>query len=423
MFAHDYLLTSVTNDGDIKAARDIAAALCAYRMPGGVTAGLPGYTGHIEDFDELPVTDEAVRQRLDSCRAMILICSPETRDNKAISDRLDHFEKSGRRDTVIPVLVSGESRESIPGFFYETRTIERILKDGSIEKVSDDISPVASDLRGTNKAERRRMLAYETVRIVAALTGLHPDELEKRHERRRKQRFTALALGIGSVSLTAAVIFLFLGFTAYNEGNIAERQTERGAQTVSRILTDLPKQAAEISGAGIVIGETIIDSLDALVANGSANLENVGTDDILKINDDDAASVVLKKASVLRRLGDTAAAETAYETAMERSSLLRENEALYKSAYKYAIATDAASYGCIALVIDYDSDASPIARGEIITSLNDKPFAKYRDYSSALFELIPKAVSRATVITVSDGRTRVQEATSEQLKLLTCIIL
>ncbi|MDR0874682.1 MAG: hypothetical protein LBN12_00555 [Clostridiales Family XIII bacterium] len=421
---HDYILTSLSNDGDIKAAKDVAAALSAYRLPKGISADLPGYTDFAEDFDELPVTDAAVKQRLDSCRAMILICSPGTKDNPAILERLKYFEKSGRRDAIIPVLASGESRKAIPDFFYTTRIIERILKDGSIEKVTDVLSPIASDLRGAGTSEYKNMLAYETVRIVAALTGLHPDELEKRHERRRRQRFATLALGIGSVSVICAVIFLYLGFTAYNEGAIAELQTAASANTVERIVTDLPQQAAAISGADLVVDEAILDSLDALVANGSANLEAVDTDSILKIKEGDAALAVLKKASILRRLGESAA-EEAYEAALERSSLLLNNKTRYENAYRYAIAAGAGGAGCIVFVIDYDSDVSPIARGEIITALNAEPFAKYRDYSAAFSELIPGSVSEASLVTFGEeGPTlRVQKVTTEQLKLLQYVIL
>jgi hypothetical protein len=269
------------------------------------------------------------------------------------------------------------------------------------------------------------MLAYETVRIVAALTGLHPDELEKRHERRRRQRFATLALGIGGVSVIAAVIFLYLGFTAYNEGQVAELQTAASAKTVERIVTDLPQKAAEISGADIVVDEAILDSLDALVANGSANLESVDADSILKIKEGDAASTVLKKASILRRLGEPEAAEAAYAAALERSSLLRDNETRYKNAYKYAIAAGADVKGCIVFVFDYDSDVSPVARGEIITALNGEPFEKYRDYSAVFSELIPGSVSEANLVTFGEGGadTRVQRVTTEQLKLLIYVIL
>ncbi|MDR0853770.1 MAG: hypothetical protein LBN34_05320 [Clostridiales Family XIII bacterium] len=424
-FAHDYLLVSPSDDGDIRIARDLAAALSSYRIPKGISEEHAGYADFSEDFCERPITEEAVRQQMDSCRAMIVICSSRTKEDKAISERLEYFEKTGRRDAIIPVLVSGESRDAIPSFFYTTRTIERILKDGTTEKITEELSPIASDLRGESKSEYRSMLAYETVRIVAALTGLHPDELEKRHERRRKARFATLALGIGSVSVIAAVIFLYLGFIAYNEGNIAEKQTAASGKTVDRIVSDLPQKAAGISGAGTVVDEAILGSLDALVANESANLQNVETDNILKISEGDSASIVLKKASILRRLGEYAAAETAYEAALSLSSLLKENEDRYRSAYKYAISEERAEVGYVVLIVGYDSDVSPIARGEIITAFDGVPFAKYRDYSSFVSELIPGAVSNAELVTISGGKSepRMQKVTTEQLKLLEYVIL
>jgi hypothetical protein len=179
------------------------------------------------------------------------------------------------------------------------------------------------------------------------------------------------------------------------------------------------------SGAGVVVDEAILDSLDALVANESANLENVETENILRIGEEDSASIVLKKASILRRLGESTAAETAYEVALSRSALLKENEDSYRNAYKYTISAESAEVGCAVLIFGYDSDVSPIARGEIITTLDGVPFAKYRDYSSYVSELIPGAVNIAGLVTLSDGKSepRVQEATTEQLKLLKYIIL
>jgi hypothetical protein len=125
----------------------------------------------------------------------------------------------------------------------------------------------------------------------------------------------------------------------------------------------------------------------------------------------------LKKASILRRLGDATAAELAYKAALDRSSLLSENEEIYESAYRYALSSDAERTHCVALVLDYDSDVSPIARGEIITALGDVDFEQYRDYSSIVSEMVPGSVIEAKL------STRTQRVTYEQLKLLVYVVL
>jgi hypothetical protein len=425
-YSHDFLLTAAADQADINQAKRLAAALLVYRVPKDVDPStLSGYHNYLEDFDELPVSDNRVQQKLDNCRCMVLICSEQTKNNNAIQQRLEYFAMTGRRAAIIPVLVAGESKDSIPQFFSTRRTVQRILADGSTETITEIVKPVASDLRGKSNSEQKQMLAYETVRIVAALAGLHPDDLERRHERRRRQRFAALVLSIGGVSVAAVVIFLILGFSAYNEGNIAQLQTEASAKTITRIIDDLPAQAGEVPGATAVVDASILDTLDALVANGSTNLAGINTGQVLTLQSDDAASIILKKASLLRRLGSAEQANAAYQAAAEQSALLSKNQAVYNNACRYALSGDKNAAGCLVCVLDYDSDVSPIAKGEVIVSVNDEAFAKYLDYQAITSELIPKQPIKVLLITDAGGSptTRTQQVTPEQLALLNYIVL
>ena len=146
-----------------------------------------------------------------------------------------------------------------------------------VERV-ETIEPIASDLRASNPAQWRRMLHYETVRIVASVLGLHPDALEQRHRQRRKRALiTALSI-VGAACLIAAGIFLRLGFIAKNEGDIAAEQTRLSVEIAQRTMVQLPE-----SFAG---EEQALDYIDEAIDNARSSLDEIGLGSLL----DDAAS-------------------------------------------------------------------------------------------------------------------------------------
>ena len=90
MFDHDICVLSVKSDAET--AEKLAASIAAYRLPKNTVLPDPelDFRRIILDTDETPF-DDTVAERLNSCRFLVLICSPETKNNPAILGRLAWF--------------------------------------------------------------------------------------------------------------------------------------------------------------------------------------------------------------------------------------------------------------------------------------------------------------------------------------------
>ena len=109
---------------------------------------------------------------------------------------------------------------------------------------------MAADLRAADSSRLKQKLRYETVRIIALMLGLRPDDLQQRQRQRRKRAVTAAVAMIAAVSLAAAGIFLRLGLIARNEGLIAEEQTRLSVEIARRTMEELP---AEFEGDDLAL--------------------------------------------------------------------------------------------------------------------------------------------------------------------------
>lgn len=267
---YDICIVSPKSDAEI--ARTLADSIRRYRLPRTVSIkGDLDYRRILLDCDETPM-DGAVREQLDASRFLALICSPDTRQNKNILDRLEYFRNAHSQEEIIAIIVRGEPIDSFPESFIEKKVVRHIMPDMSIVERVDTIEPVAADLRAETRKRQREVLRYETVRITASILGLHPDDLEQRHRARRKRAFMAALSVVGAVCLVAAAIFLRLGYIAKTEGDIAERQTDLSVQIAQRTMQDLPEMFEEEADALGYIDEAIESARGALDEIGLADL-------------------------------------------------------------------------------------------------------------------------------------------------------
>ena len=225
--------------------RDLANALASrirnYRLPGKIELPDPSidYKRIFVDTEERPFDNEA-RSRLSGCRFFIILCSPESRSSLPVMEALSFFEEKYGKENVIAVLTRGEPAEAFPPRFIEEKIVKHMLPDGSIEERIETIEPVASDLRGQTAAEVKALLRYETVRIVATMLGLKPDALERRHNKRKRRRITAVASIVSAALLFSGAAFTYFGIRAEAEGQIAAGQAEQSRIAIERIMSDLP---------------------------------------------------------------------------------------------------------------------------------------------------------------------------------------
>lgn len=230
---------------DAAAAKLLADSIRSYKLPPRLSlpdSGL-GYRRVLVD-DQEAAFDENARSRLENSRFLALLCSPGTRENPDVMSKLACFREAHEGEGIIPVMVEGEPIHIFPASFYQQRVVKQILPDMTVTERVDIIEPVAADLRAAEPSRRKQMLRYETVRIVALMLGLRPDDLQQRQRQRRKRAVTAVVAMVVAVSLVAAGIFLRLGLIARNEGLIAEEQTRLSVEIARRTMEELPAEFA-----------------------------------------------------------------------------------------------------------------------------------------------------------------------------------
>ena len=238
MDRYDICITALPADAEL--AGILRGSLLRYRLPGGITLTEGQEYRRIATDVSGSELDEAVCSVLEQSRFLVLLCSPQTHSHRGILKRLDYFRAQRGGDHVVVVLVEGEPVDSFPVNFSEVK----------MEK-----------------------LRYETVRIIAAVLGFHPDVLEQRH-RARRRRVVLAALGlIAAVSLGTAGIFLRLGLIAKQEGDIAREQTQLSVQIVERTLEELPV---------LFEGEDLaMEYVEEAMESARKSLQELGLDELL----------------------------------------------------------------------------------------------------------------------------------------------
>ncbi|MBQ6583254.1 MAG: hypothetical protein IJH77_05455 [Mogibacterium sp.] len=261
--------------GDASAAHKLAHSIRRYRLPSGTVLPDPklDYRRVRVEIPDKPL-DEGVRGMLDSTRCLAVLCSPETKNHPYILDRLAYFRESGEKKPVIAVIVRGEPADAFPESFIEKIVVRKILPDMTVIERVETIEPVASDLRADSPSRWKEMLSYETIRIVASILGLHPDDLQQRHRARRRRTIVMIVSMIATVCFAAAVIFTYLGHVAREEGEIAEQQAALCVEIAERTMNELPAAFADDPQA--------LEYIERAVEQARGSLEELGLDETLQ---------------------------------------------------------------------------------------------------------------------------------------------
>ena len=244
-------------------------SIMKYRLPSGVILPDPDLTyNRIYTDPTESEYDEKTEEILASSRYLLIICSPAAGASKPLSDRLVRFKDMNDGENVIAVLVEGEPQESFPPEFIEEKHVRRLMPDMSVVEYTETVEPVASDIRAGDSKEAKQKLRYETVRIVASVLGLHPDVLERRHEKRRQRAIITVAVSASLILSVIAGIFLGFGLKAKHEGDIFTRQTEISTEVAERLTKELHDQFSDIPEAKQAIEEIIAEAQTDLYGEG-----------------------------------------------------------------------------------------------------------------------------------------------------------
>ena len=263
----------VSARSDAETAVRLAGNIKKYRLPSGIALPLSDadYRRILLDTQEAPF-DEQVREQLDNSRFLVLLCSPDAKNSEALDRRLSAFISTHGRENVIAVIVRGEPAEAFPESFIERKMVRHILPDLRVIERMETIEPIAADLRADTEKRKKQLLQYETVRIIASVLSLHPDDLEQRQHARQKKNLIRILSMAAAVVLILSGIFLYLGLTARKEGKIADEQTQLSVNTAERTIKELPELFADEPLALDYIKEAIQNARDALAELGLEDL-------------------------------------------------------------------------------------------------------------------------------------------------------
>ena len=163
------------------------------------------------DEEELPLSTDLggdIHAALENSEWLIVICSPKYLESKWCNAELDYFISLGKRDHILTLLAQGEPGDVFPS---QLRFIER---DGKTE----EIEPLAGDVRADTVAGSLKKLNSEKLRILAPMLGVTYDELRQRARRRSQRILAMVARGV------FALMSGFLGYSLVKNGQIKKQR-------------------------------------------------------------------------------------------------------------------------------------------------------------------------------------------------------
>jgi WD40 repeat protein len=197
-------------DLDRKWAKWIMSKLEAYRTPKElIKLGTAQRIGRLfRDDDEIPASSDLGNQLEDALREseyLIVICSPNTPISQWVRQEIQFFQQLGRGDRIIPLLVEGEPEDSFPPELLQIQKT-RTSADGALEEYTEQIEPLAADVRSRVDEKPKATQHRALVRIAAALLKCKFDALEQREKQRQKNR-TKIQLMISIVICIIITVF------------------------------------------------------------------------------------------------------------------------------------------------------------------------------------------------------------------------
>ena len=207
---------------DIAAAKAVQRALETYRIPGDIRkrTGRKKLNRCFRDQDELPLADDlgsSIEKALRDSEWLVVICSPDLPESKWCLREVDYFISLGRRDRIIPVLISGEPADSYPPQ----------LTGADAESGREETEPLAADLRG----DLKKQLKTEKMRIAARMLNVDFNDLKKRERER------ALRRGLALVSCALAATACFTAY-AVHKNNMLTEERNATARNATELLIE-----------------------------------------------------------------------------------------------------------------------------------------------------------------------------------------
>ncbi|MGD9341146.1 MAG: TIR domain-containing protein [Chromatiales bacterium] len=223
-------------------AKWLQSALERYRLPKAVRNEhrLPGKLRPVfldeSDLGAAPNLGKGIEDALEAAETLIVICSPAAQHSRWVQAEVAFFRGLGRSEKVILVLADGTPEESFPLDILNETSGETDLSGPERADI-----PLAADARpGPDSVRVRRNRVR--LAVVAAILGLQPDELIRRHHQRQVRTLFALSM----LSLGIAAVMIGLAIVAVTQRDRA-RSEERRAQ--EQLIESKLQQGGALIGA------------------------------------------------------------------------------------------------------------------------------------------------------------------------------
>ena len=164
---------------------------------------LPGKRRVFRDTDELPTSSDLgtdIQRALEGSGYLISLCSEEYMQSLWCLKEVQVFLELGRKDRILPVLVSGDPEKAIP------------------EEIRD--LPLAGDLRGLKGAALSSAIDACTAGILGTASGETPEKYLASEKR------TRMLYGAGAFAAVLSAILGFSAYAVYTAGQIASNNVE-----------------------------------------------------------------------------------------------------------------------------------------------------------------------------------------------------
>jgi WD40 repeat protein len=243
-------------------ARRIHRWLETYRVPKGAAAvddASRKLGKFFRDDDDMPAATDigkVVRQAIDDCENLIVLCSPRSAQSKWVNAEIAQFRKRHPGGSVFAIIIDGVPNAADPDEECFPAAL-RVAYDPD-DSQAMPIEPVGIDLRRDGK---HRVCA----RLAAGMLGIDFDDLWRRDQRRAETRQRRIVGGLSALTIVFAVLMTLAIVNAQRAHDALSRFfVERAWQKLETGETLL---AARYALAGrLVAPNTEAQSLAALAA-------------------------------------------------------------------------------------------------------------------------------------------------------------
>lgn len=146
---------------------------------------------------------QELKLRMEQSRYLIVVCSPNAAKSTYVNSGIDYFVSLGRRDSIIPVIVSGAPYSGDTATECFPEALRRHFPKST--DPLDDHSILGINLREAGVSQRRSY-SRAMLMVVARMLQLDFDGLLLREQQRRRKRAVAVTLLVGA-------LLCALGFT------------------------------------------------------------------------------------------------------------------------------------------------------------------------------------------------------------------